>query len=107
MVASGLPTVNPLHAQEIADMALTILSEVSKFRVKHRPDQQMMVRVGIHCGPVVAGVVGMTMPRYCLFGDTVNVASRMESTGEGSYDYRLTAKVQATQYMYNTIQYSY
>ncbi|KAK3705209.1 hypothetical protein QZH41_014003, partial [Actinostola sp. cb2023] len=83
MVVSGLPISNgDRHAGEIASMSLHMLRDIRTFTVRHQPDYKLKLRIGIHSGSVCAGVVGIKMPRYCLFGDTVNTASRMESNGE-------------------------
>ena len=82
MVVSGLPSRNgDRHAGEIASMSLHLNSAIKKFKIRHRPNDTLKLRIGIHTGPCVAGVVGLKMPRYCLFGDTVNTASRMECNG--------------------------
>ncbi|WP_052050712.1 adenylate/guanylate cyclase domain-containing protein [Leptolyngbya sp. KIOST-1] len=80
MVAAGVPAPRPDHAQAIAQMALDMQATISDFR---RPDGlPFQLRIGINSGSVVAGVIGIRKFIYDLWGDTVNIASFMETTGE-------------------------
>lgn len=86
MVVGGLQTVygydaslHETHPVDVADMGLAILDEVERFgRERSMP---LRIRVGMHVGPAVAGVIGLKKFIYDVWGDTVNTASRMESTG--------------------------
>ena len=80
MVASGVPNPRPDHAQAIASLAIDLVRHINNFAQKYR--YPINLRIGIHSGGVVAGVIGQQKLMYDLWGDTVNTASRMESHGE-------------------------
>jgi class 3 adenylate cyclase/CheY-like chemotaxis protein len=95
MVVGGLPTPQPDHAEAIANMALDTLHEINQFAIG--TGIPLNVRIGIHTGPVIAGVIGTKKFSYDLWGDTVNTASRMESHG-------VVGKIQVSQESYNCLR---
>ncbi|MEY3296842.1 MAG: hypothetical protein RLZZ597_102 [Cyanobacteriota bacterium] len=95
MVAGGLPTPQDNHEAAIAQFALDICEAIQRFP---RPDgAPFKIRIGIHTGPVVAGVIGRRKFAYDLWGDTVNIASRMETTG-------LPQRIQVTPELYEKLK---
>jgi len=85
MLASGLPEKNgDKHASEMADFALDVLAASAMLMIKQRPRERVMMRGSLHSGWVIAGVqvVGSKMPRYRIFGQTVDFVANMNESGE-------------------------
>ncbi|UZQ54930.1 PAS domain S-box protein [Trichothermofontia sichuanensis B231] len=94
MVVGGLPAQREDHAEAVADMALAMQQAIACFLRDNR--EPFKLRIGVNTGPVVAGVIGLKKFAYDLWGDTVNVASRMESQG-------IPGKIQVTEAIYQRL----
>ena len=94
MVAAGLPEPRPDHARAMADMALDMQAAFARLCIPLGLD--LAIRIGVHSGPVIAGVIGRRKFSYDLWGDTVNTASRLESHG-------LAGRIQVSQATYRLL----
>jgi len=95
MVAAGVPVARSDHAHAICAMAIDLRREVAGLNSEH--DWDLSFRIGINSGPAVAGIVGREKFHYDLWGDTVNIASRMESHG-------LPDQIQVTESVYERVK---
>ncbi len=95
MVVGGLPTPRDDHGEAIALLALEMQAALTQFNLKI--GESFQLRIGMHSGSVVAGIIGISKFSYDLWGDTVNVASRMESNGE-------SGKIQVTAATYERLK---
>lgn len=98
MVVGGLPVPRPDHCEAIANMALDMQTYMQE--MDNIFGESLQVRIGINTGPVIAGVIGIKKFIYDLWGDAVNVASRMESHGKPGY-------IQVTEATYHKLQHKY
>ncbi len=95
MAACGVPRANPNHAQAIARLALEMCSYMASFPSYN--GRRLEIRIGIHSGPIIAGVIGRKKFAFELFGDTVNTANRMQSHG-------VPGKIQITGATYDLVK---
>ena len=84
MCAGGLPSEDPTHPQRIIRAAIEFQHFLSDWKKKQvlKGEPYFEARIGIHTGPIIAGVVGVKKFAYDIWGDTVNIAARMEAAGE-------------------------
>ncbi len=95
MIAGGIPNYTDTHLDNIALMALYVVHLVESYQKRDWPE--LKVRIGIHTGPLIGGVIGQNKFTYDLWGDTVNIASRMESHG-------IEGKIQVSEEVYERLK---
>ena len=102
MAACGLPNANALHAIRCCECALDMQDEFERFNAQHK--LQTGLRIGIGCGEVVAGVIGKNKFSYDMWGEAVNLASRMQSHGQSHRIQTTDVTYQLTQHLFNFVE---